>query len=410
LKTLAFPVLLAGCFGPGPVPAPPSDATIVFVAPAPDANNVCNTSTYVTSLAFGSNSGFAALYPYQPQNNSCNNGNAPSAAIAIRQFPIDGSSPSGQMVAMAGMSSQQVATPQLALGPTGVVAIFDTPSSRNAVAPGGAVQILQNSGDLGFLAGATGLGVAKQNTGRFLDTASPQYPCCGSPGNQQTMEGRVDPLGVSSGMLTLGVGMPAPLTVGELPDAIASNSATTFYVSSTTPGMFDLDEVGSNAPVKIGTVPATSTNLPVGIAADDMHAAWAFAESAQAPPLQPGCQIWAIDLQAPSPSSRQVFASPNLSCLSLAIDPQAVYFAIVETVQPPDCGGCNQVLHGLGLGRVDLTTGMFASIATEFVGAASGPRRVYASPDDPTDIFVLDPLVIAKIPKMAFAGRQDIAP
>jgi hypothetical protein len=412
-RTPIAAIALAGCFGAGPVPAEPSDATIVFVAPTPDANNVCTTSTYVTSLAFGSNSGFAALYGYQPNNNdNCNSGTTPTVPVDILAFPLDGTSPEGHVVAMAGMSNMQILPPLLTSGPSGVIAFFNTPGqpigSPNAVSPGGSIQMLQSGG--GYIIGASSLAFATTNA--FMGTSdpmNPQYPCCGgNNGNPQSPPASVVPFQLGgSGTIQLGTPAGEPLAFGELPSAIASNSASTFFVA-TGSGSFAIDQLATGTTSTLTSMPAANGFRPVGLVADDAHVAWALAQDAQTTPLMPGCQIGYANVGG-SGGSNALFGGQDISCMGLAIDPQAVYFAIVESVTPADCGGCQPVLHGLGIGRVDFN-GMFSSIAFDIANASSGPRRVFTTPDDPMDIFVLDPMVVVKIPKMAFAGRQDISP
>lgn len=408
-------ITVAGCFGEGPVPPTAADAPVVFVAPTPGASDVCDHSVYITSLAFGSDSGFAALYPYNPQNGNCNGGAVAGIQVDVRQFPIDGTNPTGKVVGNAGMASQQIPPPELAIGPMGPFAIFDTPGSpigsMNAILPGGTPQSLQ-SGQVAYLtgvsAGVSGGFVATITTSMNQDPVSPAYPSGNgtNTGTPPQVMSTIYPLAFDGNTISLGSGANASaLTPGELASAIVTNSTSVFYVVSS-PGQFTIESVTGGVGSTIGTASQGGALVPVGLAADDDHVAWAFAQNAENFPLQLGCQIYATSLATGSGTGSNapnapLFASQDLSCMGLAIDPQAVYFAMVETDSLPSCDGCEPVLHGVGIGRVDFH-GMFSSIAVDVQAAASGPRRIFTSPADPDDIFVLDPLVVAKISKLSF--------
>ncbi|HEY1551658.1 MAG TPA: hypothetical protein VGG28_27715 [Kofleriaceae bacterium] len=412
MRRFALAFVLAGCFGEGPVPPTASDAPIVFAAPVPtDSSLTCTNSSYVTSIAFGSDSGYAVLFPYGPQLESCGTVTANATVMA---FPIDGSAPDGHMIGTAGMSTQGIPTPQLALGSNGPLWVFDTPGQptvTNVAEPGGSpLVIATGSGTtLGFLAGVAGDNVATSNGVQASDPMSPNYPCCTSGNGQQTPAGELTGFTIAGTQIT--ATPPATLSalsLGELASAIAASSQAIYFIEPKT-SMFGIEAVTPTATTELATIaqPATGA-IPVGLVADDTHVAWAFAQDAQATPLKPGCAIWATT--AGGSNLAPLFTSTNLSCMGLAIDPDAVYFAIVEDRQEANCSGCSPYLHGVGIGRVDFQMHVFSSIAFDVAAIASGPRRVFTSPGDPNDLFVADPLAIAKVAKTAFGGRQDIAP
>lgn len=407
-------IVLAGCFGEGPVPTTASDAPIVFVAPEPtDSSLTCTNSTYITSVAFGSDSGYAAIFPYGPELDSCG---SVTAAATVMAFPIDGSAPAGQMIGNAGMSTQGIPTPQVALGSNGPLWVFDTPgqpATTNVAEMGGAPLVIAtgSGGGLGYLVGVVGDNVATSGNVQASDPMSPNYPCCADQGGQQTQPGELTAFTIADGQVTATA--PATLSalsIGELSSVIAASSQAIYFIEPKSP-QFGIEAVTATSTTELATIgPPTTGTIPVGLVADDAHVAWAFAQDAQSTPLQNGCSIYATATGGGGSDLAPLFSSPNLSCMGLAIDPDAVYFAIVEERQESDCSGCSPYLHGVGVGRVDFQMRMFSSIAFDVAAIASGPRRVFTSAGDQNDLFVADPLAIAKIAKTAFGGRQDIAP
>ncbi|HEY3801134.1 MAG TPA: hypothetical protein VGL61_00950 [Kofleriaceae bacterium] len=410
-----FVLALAGCFGGGPVPSTGADAPLVFEVVPASADTACTGgSTYITSVAFGSDSGYALLYPYGPEDDGCNTNTPSNVAVSVMQFPIDGSRPTGQMVGTAGMSSTQIARPQIALGSNGPVSLFDTagqPPTLELAVLGGSPQALTGSGQLGDLAGAAGnyaLAVASQQPS---DPMSPIYPCCESDDMQSTPAQLLQYTIAGTQVTATPPLMLTAIAAGELPSAIAANSTAAFYILPKQAG-FGIEAVTGSDTTELATISPTLGSTPVGLAADDAHLAWAFAQDATQTPLATGCQIWIVG-DAPLGSANPVdsiFQSSSFSCMDLALDPNAVYFTIVDEEVDAGCDGCTPNLHGVGIGRVDFTMHTFSSIAFDVEAPASGPRRIYTTQSDPDDVFVADPLVIAKISKMAFAGRTDIAP
>jgi len=399
------------------VPSPAADAPIVFGVPIPSADVICTASTYITSLAFGSDSGYAVVYPYGPQNDD-NDCGTPTEQIGVMQFPIDGSLPTGRTVGNAGMSSPNISTPQLALGSNGPLVWFDMASQSpltEVVTLGGMPEVLPSNLGLGNLVGASGNFIATASGFQATDPMSPNYPCCSDNGNNQAPPGEVAQYTVDGVMVTLMTPQTVSgIAIGELASSIATNSSAVFYLESKQPG-FGLEAFTGSGSTELATMSQqelSNGTIPVGLVADDAHVAWAFAQDGQQYPLASGCQIWATSdspIAAGSGALAPIFSSSNLSCMGLALDPQAVYFAIVDEKSEQGCSGCMS-LHGVGIGRVDFAMHMFSSIAFDIAAPGSGPRRIYTAPSDQDDVFVLDPLVVAKISKMAFSGRMDIAP
>jgi hypothetical protein len=403
-------LVLAGCFAGGPVPSTGSDAPIVFQSSLPSG---CN-GTYITSLAFGSDSGYALIYPYGLETDGCDATTPSNVSVAVMQFLIDGSQPLGQMAGAAGMSNMQIAPPQITFGANGPVWAFETPGNPATIyvgSPGVSPQQL-GSDQTGDLVGAAGDYIAAASGHQPIDPMSPNYPCCTS-GNQQNSVGTLTQYTIEGTQVSVMPPATLPaIMLGELPSAIAANSSAVFYVEPKQPGI-GIEALSGGATTELATISQTlpTGSTPVGLAADDQHVAWALAQDATQTPLAMGCQIWFVDDNPLSSTGTvtSLFSSSNLSCMSLAIDPNAVYFTIVDEVADNN-NGSQPYLHGVGIGRVDFAMHMFSSIAFDVAALASGPRRIFTTQSDPNDVFVVDPLVVAKISKMSFAGRTDISP
>ncbi|HEX4454631.1 MAG TPA: hypothetical protein VH143_27410 [Kofleriaceae bacterium] len=410
MRRTLFTLVLAGCFGEGPVPGAAPDAPIVFAAPIPSGDQICTNSTYITAVAFGSATGYAVLYPYGPETGECNE--SITAPVPVMAFPIDGSMPAGQQVGSAGMSSQQLPPPHITLGANGPLWVFDQPGQpaiTSVAEPGSTPGVITNGSggqSLGYLIGVAGDTVATSGGLQASDPMDPNYPCCTDNGGGQVPAGQLTQFSISGSQVTAGTPQQVPsIAIGELASSIAASSTTLFYVLPQQP-TFAIEAVTGSATTIVATLDVDQP-VPVGLVADDAHLAWAFAQDAQQTPLQPGCSIWVTGSGSGSDGTiEKIFSSSNISCMGLAIDPDALYFAIVDE---RELNG-TPYLHGLGVGRVDFAMHDFSSIAFDIGPAASGPRRVMTAQSDPADLFVLDPLAIARIAKTSFGGRQDIAP
>jgi hypothetical protein len=416
--TLPITLVLAGCFGNGPVPGQPSQATtVLFVPPAPSGQE-CNESKYIGQVAFGPSASYAVLMPYTPNNSNCNGGGNPSQTpLQVLQF---GGSGGTMMIGTAGNNQGGQYTPRIAGNGTWVFGDVST-NGTLTLGPSGQVITPAASGPggplepTGYLVDGSGawLAATSNNNGGSSNTIfTPGYPCCGSqpPAGTPTAS-TITVLPSAGGQSTLPI---SPMLACETEKhCLIENMTSLFYmVHDMTGNDFSIKQFP-----KTGTLASDEVELAkvdrsivggaavvVGIAADDQHVAWALTNDLQSTANPPGCWIFTHTL---SPQSTQlVFSSTNLSCVDVAVDATYVYFTIVELYKAPDQQ--EPSLRGRGLGRYSVSGGgMLESIALGLDGDTSGARRVALDSDS---VYAVDPLVIGKIAKTAFDGAHDISP
>lgn len=411
-------VSLAACYGSGPAPSVPKDATVVFEAPFPAKDQECSDSRYIGPVAIADDKGYAIVLPYQPLQQNCGSQGPSPITLELDSFAKNGATPGGQQVNGASLEmSMQGEVPWLAtdgadvlysyydggqavIGP--VMVRVSNPANATGNGPGA---LWIDSG--GALYGAWG----QQQMGGVADPDSPQYPGDGSGPSQ--------PMGELASV-------PLPLTMNQnvQPAAIASSSMlecaeSRHCVVTTATGVFFVTApaVGSTSFAQLHALAkATGTDTvldfpgggrdsnltTVGLDSDGTTVVASFAYGPTGQDLRPGCWIYASQGDAPT----LVFQTTAFSCMDATIDGDSVYFAIVHG-EGCDCGP-PVLIHGDGIGRVSLSdASKFESIAVKMAGIARGPRRVYVDADA---IYAVDPLVIARIAKTALDGAHDFTP
>jgi len=418
---------LAGCFGSGPTPSP-STAKTIFTAPAPQPNDVCNTSSFIGPVGLFSTMGYAITLPYSPRDSNCGGGTSSGTAVEVTEFALDGSTPNGSMVmnGMAGAADNGSPPPVIVAGQAGPLFAYANPNGGGATVLGPSNTPLMFD-TIGQNATVVGLALDPGSPTLYVgavptsgggstdsDPASPNFPNNGfNMANDGSGALAPIPLPPVSGSLTH-VGLPS-FDCGLLHDCFTHNMTDLFFLSlPPTPGAYragvmDMSFSDPTALNQIDTVSDAglgSMATVVGLAADDQHLVYAFSN-----PPQPGCWIFDREIGSTGSSSMMVFASSQLSCMGLAIDSSAsfIYFTIVSPVEPQDCGGCQPVIHGDGLGRVSLPPGgnNFESRAFGLTSDFAGPRRVLINGGM---IFAVDPLTVVSIPSDALAGAHDFNP
>ncbi len=97
-------VVLAGCFGGGPTPGCPSDATVVFAIP--DAGD-CSSVGFIGDFALQGDMGVAVVAPNANVCNSNNGGGNFSSEIYT--FPADGTAPGTILTSLQAAQGARVA-------------------------------------------------------------------------------------------------------------------------------------------------------------------------------------------------------------------------------------------------------------------------------------------------------------
>lgn len=413
-------ILLAGCFGGGDKPVPPTGVTELYTPPPPSPGQECTTSTYVGAIAFGTTHGFAVSVPYVPSgnNNCCGSGMCPNPASSLLQvFQFDKLTPGTSM--KVGMP--QTNTGMMTGGSFGsyvrMVAQGDMPLYVSP-APSGGGSLLLSTGQTttgsssgggffvpaGIVADASAAWVAGWNTNTFFDPENPNYACCGP--------NTVSPSPGTFAKVFLGASPPPPQQMPVSPQflcsttdtCLAANTADLFYLASDVTGQSYVDMFP-----KTGTLAADERKLfmldsaaaPVGFAANDQFLAWVESANylATTDP-SPICEIGQWDLAG---LPKRVFSTTSFSCMGAALDGANLYFTIIV---PDTEVCCPHPLNGVGIARLSLTDGTFESLDLHVHGAV-GPRRLAV---DNGNLYVIDPLAVLKLDAHALDGAHDFAP
>ncbi|MDB4959419.1 MAG: hypothetical protein JWO36_6988 [Myxococcales bacterium] len=416
LFVLAIATTLGACFGEGPAIGQPSAAQVVFFVTRPSSDNPCGNNTFIGSVGIGgAPQGYVVTIPYQPQ--SCGGGMA-NGPIEVFSFGKTTSSVDnlGSPGATSGTNFQVHAAANATTGFWG----FASPgtSALTVQTVGGTVGtvLASNTGQLsvaGLAADPSSIYIAtaQSNGGGGDGPNSPRFPCCGSLASPSTGGGIYQLSATAMNAIATPVVASANLFTDSMPEPFVGTGSALFYLetgggTAATLTQIDVDTAGTATATT--HTPITLQGKPFGIAADAGHVAWSttldfssFGNGASG--AQDQCTIYArpIGSQAqPSP----LLSTTKFSCLGVAVDADAVYFAIahVETVKS------EVMIHGDGIGRIPFATpSQFESIALGIQGVGTGPRRIFLDGDD---IYAIDPFEIGKLAKQALRGKADFTP
>ena len=259
-----------------------------------------------------------------------------------------------------------------------------------------------------------------EGTGSVPDLGSPQFPCCNDGGFSTGSGGvwMVSPLSGSNSP-------PTPTMIGsavtfqelELKASMVANTSSLYVMTTGNPMMGTVATILAIPKSGVPTTPFTTIDtissslgnqvLPVGFDANDSYLAWTVATNATSVQSVPG-GCWVFSRGVSATATTQLLQTTQFACLDAALDDAYVYFTIVSS-EPNDnnCDGdCQQPLHGDGIARVPIGGGALESLALGITAYAGGPRRIYLDSDN---IYMIDPLAIAKIPKSTLAGSHDFS-
>jgi hypothetical protein len=413
--------LFSGCWGAGPVPSKPEQATILYQL-TPPGQNECGQQKYIGPVAFGPAYGFAGLLPYQPQQGCNNSGSmVGSTEVEVYEFPVEGDG-EAQRVGIAGMSDGSysprllarqnikndvvwVSTPGPNMGPSGEVDFAGTtPAFAHPFSVSGGFYA---PAALAFDASGFFVAAVQVNTGTKWEPNNPNYPCCGPTQTPSTsLFAHYDP----------DTDAETRLPISPLLDC----GHSTRCVVETPMGFVYLafESNTSSANRKIALFPPDGTSemderplsqltlagvIPVGFHASENNVFWSMSRSYDQGGTQatPRCEIDQYDLVTPREVG-PIFTTDRFDCAGISTDDESVYFTIVEVTF--DNGG--QQMRGLGIGRVHLGTGEVETIRIGVFGSSTGPRRVLI---DTPNVIVVDPFTIARIPMSALDGQHDFA-
>ena len=418
MKRLGFLLAALGaCFGEGPTPTTPTGATIVMSVAKPVGDDECSGRyyLYIAGVALAGDAGYAMTLPYVPQWGDCDGsggGNTPQIEVPVHSFAKNGGSTT--MIGIAGRSNFG-SQPRIAAATSAGWAYMEQTANMGTqvYVRGTTLQNTMIPMNMGFYspvamtADANAFYIAGLQSGgsngRNNDVNDPSYPCCGPLSPPSDVDGRIFAVTQTGTMTTLPI--QPKFNHQTLKNALVNNTTSLFYteyeppITSSSATLVRSVLKNGTSPLKVGTIPRAS-GVPVGLGASDAFVAWSSSIAYEFFPALPQCRIGGYDLV--TSTEVQLFNTTQFSCMDAATDGTHVYFAIVDVEEDH-----SQNMRGLGLGRVSIATKTFESIRTGVTGRAAGARRVYL---DGTDVYAVDPFVVAKIAKSAFDGMSDFEP
>jgi hypothetical protein len=141
---------------------------------------------------------------------------------------------------------------------------------------------------------------------------------------------------------------------------------------------------------------------PVGLAADPNTIAWTTSLSCDNSPCSVSeCNVYTYDLSSTNSLTNTLLSTHQFGCMDARIADGYVYFAIVAY------DSNTEHMHGVGIGRVSIADRTFESLNLGIAGDAAGPRRVIPSGGR---LYLVDPLVMARIDAVELSGKHDFTP
>jgi hypothetical protein len=398
--------VVGACFGDGPTPSAPSSATILLSG-TPIQN--CNSGTYIGTVAVGSNQGYVTTLPFihngGPNPPGCDNGGGGAQVPMVDQnvfsFNLDG----GTLMKLgsAGMSGQGW-RPQITADGSG----YRYAWTQTASQPSGTYlepdHMQVGSGNfgteypLGIAADGSDVWVALQTnatTGGQSEPDNPEYPCCGSTGG-----------GVGSGAIwkvgTGAVGTWQPFCLYTDRCFVAASGMLYYFELGQMSWKLTSLPGGGGTP---GTLAVGNNNdglVPAGLDASAGYVA--FTTAPRCDNMSGNCDYSLCNVFVYDTAMQKLttlLSTHQFGCMDAKIADGFVYFAITGVDQH------TQHMFGRGIGRIAIADRTFESLDLGIQGDAAGPRRIFPLGNQ---LFLVDPLVMARIDASAIAGKQDIAP
>jgi hypothetical protein len=402
---------VSACFGDGPVPEAPSQATVLFSS-SPSQN--CSSGTYLGPVAFGSDRGYVSFLQYQPVGNCGGGGGGPSTAPqAVFGFGLaDGT------LSMLGSAGQTYAGAhvQLAALGSGYAAAYNDPSGPS----GPSMMVVVDPGHAGYglnMGTDVPLGLAEAGGNLYVATASSSNTTGG-----RDLEDPMFPNG-GDGSVTAGKGTIWKVGGGQvrtwtpgcggLDRCVVGGGSALVYVEHPPTGAEQWQitrlDLGSGSPV-VSTVASqmTDADLPFGLDTDGRYIAWSTTQSCAFQSSSPNqrctisdCTVSVFDTTMPMAAPETLLATTRFGCVDAKLANGYVYFSIVALYAD------NNSMFGRGIGRVSIADRTVETIDLGIRGPYAGPRRIFPIGDQ---LFLVDPLVMARIDDSALAGKLDVVP
>ena len=199
---------------------------------------------------------------------------------------------------------------------------------------------------------------------------------------------------------------------GGLDRCVVAGGSALVYVERPSGGAqwqitrYDLGSA-SPAPQAISSQ-ATGADFPFGLDADDHLVAWSTTQSCVFN-MSGGnqhcevseCNISVFDTTMPMAAPKTLLATTQFGCLDAKLADGYVYFTIVGIYSD------NNSMFGRGIGRISIADRTLETLDLGIRGPQAGPRRIFPVGDQ---LYLVDPFVMARIPKSALDGKHDFTP
>lgn len=399
-------ILLAGCFGAGPEPGTASLAKIIFSLPLhPLHQDNCMSGRYIGNVAIGAGDyGYVVTHTFLP---ACSGGTGNAGELLsadVHRFEKRGGV--SMKIGEAGTTAEGGGPkPRVGASATDAVWFYGDPMSPNVHvrSQSGAI-----SGDFTLTGANVPAAVIVDATKTYVGTwngptgpsniMGPRFPCCGSSGNGNQGFNLIQLTNANPAVLSSPGPMPR-FEPAQIKESLVANATNLIYFDSS-PGA-----IAIRGFPKVGGTQFDVETLPVGghpggLAADDLHIAWANTVDFIANTNRNLCEITVANAGPPF-APQKLISTNKWSCTDVALDGAFVYFPIVDSFE----GEGGPVIVNRGIGRIDLASGELESIELGIKGPEMSPRAVFADGDG---LIVVAPFGIARIAKAELNGKREI--
>jgi hypothetical protein len=399
--------VITACFGDGPTPSTPPDATILVTA-APGQR--CGEGNYIGPVAFGSDHGYVSFLPYQAMGGNCGGGGGPiQTPQTVYAFSLAGGSL--DKIGSAG-ETEQGGHVQLTAYGSGVAYAYNVQSSMNgaAVVMPGNVTLGGNMGTelpLGMFAVGSDLyvaTVANAATTGGADLENPNFPNGGASSFNVTQPGNV---------WLVGSGATASWTPNctALDRCIVGNDTTFTYVGPDPTGGTNWailqTPLTGGTPLRVAGGAQQSPDVPFGLDVDSHEIAWSTNSTCTG--NQSGgntcqltrCSVFTYDTTAATPKATTLLSTQQFGCIDAKLANGYVYFVIVDVSTE------NDQMIGRGIGRVSIADRSLETLDLGITTASFGARRIFPIGNQ---LYLVDPFVLARIDASALDGKHDFTP
>ena len=167
-------------------------------------------------------------------------------------------------------------------------------------------------------------------------------------------------------------------------------------------------ETGSDAAASPVVTQVSGPEAPFGLDADQQYVAWSTTQGC-VQNITGGanncditeCNVGAFDTTDPMAMPNTLLSTTQFACVDAKLSNGYVYFAIVGVYSHSGS------MYGRGIGRVKISDGTVETVDLGIRGPSAGPRRIFPLGDQ---LYLVDPLVMARIPASALDGKHDFTP